>query len=68
MEYRTLVNEENDIPEGQDQTLSPFLQFDTEEDQNNSEKRMRIKPLLSIKFSFLFFLNRITMESSKRSG
>jgi hypothetical protein len=46
MDYRTLVHEENDTPEGQDQILSPFLQFDTQEDQNNSEKRN--------KFSFFF--------------
>lgn len=41
MAYRTLVSEENETPEGQDQTLSPFLQFDNQEDPNNSEKRMR---------------------------
>jgi hypothetical protein len=39
MEYRTLVSEENETPEGQDQTLSPYLQFETQEDQNNTEKR-----------------------------
>jgi hypothetical protein len=43
MDYRTLVSEENDTPEGQEQTLSPFLEFDTQEDQNNSEKRMKKK-------------------------
>jgi hypothetical protein len=40
MDYRTLVSEENDVPEGQEQTLSPFIQFDTQEDQNNNEKRI----------------------------
>ena len=40
MDYRALVTEENDTPEGQDQTLSPFIQFDTQEDQINTEKRM----------------------------
>ncbi len=39
MEYRTLTSEENETPEGQDQTLSPYLQFETQEDQNNTEKR-----------------------------
>jgi len=53
MDYRTLVSEENDIPEGQEQTLSPFLHFDTQEDQNNSEKRKK-KP----SFYFLFFSNK----------
>ena len=42
MDYRTLVSEENEIPEGQDQTLSPFLHFETQEDENNSEKRKKI--------------------------
>ncbi|CAF0900705.1 unnamed protein product [Rotaria sp. Silwood1] len=39
MDYRTLVNEDNDATEGQEQSLSPFIQFDTEEDQNNSDKQ-----------------------------
>jgi hypothetical protein len=67
MDYRTLVNEENDIPEGQDQTLSPFLQFDTQEDQNNSEKRNKFFIFLLIKIHFFLFSKRIPMESSKRS-
>ncbi|CAF0843587.1 unnamed protein product [Adineta ricciae] len=41
MDYRALVTEENDTPEGQDQTLSPFIQFDTQEDQINTEKQSR---------------------------
>jgi hypothetical protein len=54
MDYRTLVSEENDVPEGQDQTLSPFIQFDTQEDQNNSEKRMIKKKIFhSKRLSFL---------------
>jgi hypothetical protein len=53
MDYRTLVNEENDIPEGQEQTLSPFLHFDTQEDQNNSEKRKKKQVLI-----FFFFSNK----------
>ena len=40
MAYRSLPSEENEVPDGQDQPLSPFIQFDTEEDVNNSEKRM----------------------------
>ncbi len=39
MEYRTLVSEENETPEGPDHTISPFLQFNSQEDPNNSEKR-----------------------------
>ncbi|CAF3812932.1 unnamed protein product, partial [Rotaria magnacalcarata] len=39
MDYRTLVNEDNDGAEIPDQSLSPFMQFDTEEDLNNSEKQ-----------------------------
>ncbi|CAF3406257.1 unnamed protein product [Rotaria socialis] len=39
MDYRTLVNEDNDGAEVPDQSLSPFMQFDTEEDLNNSEKQ-----------------------------
>ncbi|CAF4876527.1 unnamed protein product, partial [Rotaria magnacalcarata] len=30
MDYRTLVNEDNDGAEIPDQSLSPFMQFDTE--------------------------------------
>jgi hypothetical protein len=54
MDYRTLVSEENDGPEGQDQTLSPFMQFDTEEDQTNSDKRIE-KNLFFILIKNFFF-------------
>lgn len=40
MAYRSLQTEENDIPDGHDPMLSPYIQFDTEEDTNTSEKRM----------------------------
>jgi len=39
MAYRTLPSEENELAEGQEQCFSPFIQFDTEEDANNSEKQ-----------------------------
>ena len=68
MAYRTVNSEENDTPEGQDQVLSPFIQFDTEEDANNSDKRMdrttrdRMKKTSSSLFPF-----RIALESPERS-
>jgi hypothetical protein len=65
MDYRALVTEENDIPEGQDQTLSPFIQFDTQEDQTNSEKRKA--NFIFEKFKHFVIFLRIAMESSKRS-
>ena len=43
MEHRTVTNDENDIL---DQPFSPFLQFETQEDQHNTEKRMEEKNLL----------------------
>lgn len=66
MAYRTLTTEENDTPEGQDQILSPFIQFDTEEDANNSEKRMisAIEEKVSPRF---LFSCRISLEPSERS-
>jgi hypothetical protein len=39
MEYRTLASEENETPEGPDQTISPYLRFESQEDTNNGEKR-----------------------------
>lgn len=54
MEYRTLVSEENDLAEGHDQSVSPFLQFETQEDENNSEKRKeQIFEISNLFFSFL---------------
>jgi hypothetical protein len=47
MDYGTVINEENDVPDGQDQTFSPFIQFETQDEQIN-EKRIEIK-------EFLFF-------------
>ncbi|CAF0903757.1 unnamed protein product [Adineta steineri] len=41
MDYRALAGEENDDPEGQDPTLLPFIQFDTQEDRNNNEKQSK---------------------------
>lgn len=41
MDYRTVRNEENDAYDGQDQALSPFIQFETQEDENTHEKRTR---------------------------
>ena len=38
MECRPLVTEENDPPEGHE---SPYLQFETQEDENSSEKRTK---------------------------
>lgn len=54
MDYRTLANEESDNPEGQDQTLSSFLHFDTQEDENNSEKRKN-KTFFSLYYATKFF-------------
>ncbi|CAF3419510.1 unnamed protein product [Rotaria sp. Silwood1] len=41
MDYRTVVSEENDVLEVPDQTLSPFMEFETQEDQHNDEKQLR---------------------------
>ncbi|CAF3238887.1 unnamed protein product [Rotaria socialis] len=41
MDYQTLVNEDNEAFEGPDQTLSPLVQFETQDDQNNNEKQLR---------------------------
>ncbi len=37
MDYRTVNNDENEIL---DQPFSPFLQFETQEDQQNTDKRI----------------------------
>jgi hypothetical protein len=37
MDYRTVNNDENDTV---DPTFSSFLQFETQEDQQNNEKRI----------------------------
>lgn len=62
MDYRTIVNEENDNAEGPDQSLSPFLQFDTEEDLTNNDKRKREKPIL-----FFFFMIKFIFKESRWS-
>jgi hypothetical protein len=43
MDYQAVINEENDVLDGPDQTCSPFMQFETQEDQHNNEKRIEIK-------------------------
>ncbi|CAF0832259.1 unnamed protein product [Adineta steineri] len=40
MEYRPVNNEENDTFEGQDQTLSPYMQFETQ-DESTHEKQSK---------------------------
>ena len=39
MDRRPVNSEENDPLDGQDQSFSPFLQFETQEEQHNHEKR-----------------------------
>jgi hypothetical protein len=41
MEYRTLVSEEVETPEGPDQTISPYLRFESQEDPTSGEKRKK---------------------------
>jgi hypothetical protein len=43
MDYQPVVNEENDNFDGQDQPLSPFMQFETQDEGNINEKRMEMK-------------------------
>ena len=54
MEYRTLVSEENEIPEGLDPTFSSFLHTQRQDDQDNNEQRKTI--LFFIVFSSFSFL------------
>lgn len=42
MEYRTLVSEENELPEGLDHTFSSLLHTERQEDQDNNEQRRTI--------------------------
>ncbi len=51
MDYREVDNEDND---GHEQTLSPFLQFETPDDENNNEKRMDIKEKMNCSNLFFF--------------
>lgn len=67
MEYRTLVSEENEIPDGLDPTFTSFLHTERQEDQDNNEDRMTILSF-SDRLSFVFLLKRFSMESSKGSG
>ncbi|CAF2602109.1 unnamed protein product [Rotaria sp. Silwood2] len=41
MDYHTVAHEENDVLEVPDQALSPFMEFETQDDQNNNEKQLR---------------------------
>ncbi|CAF0979681.1 unnamed protein product [Adineta ricciae] len=41
MDYRTQNNEENDGSDENEQVLSPFVHFETHEDENNSEKQSK---------------------------
>jgi len=50
MEYQTVITDEND---GQEQTFSPCIQFETQEDQHNNEKRTKNKRILLI---FILFI------------
>lgn len=43
MEYRTVGNDENDVLDGQDQQFSPYIQFETPENEHNDEKRIENK-------------------------
>jgi hypothetical protein len=75
MAYRPIATEENETPEGQDQVLSPFIQFDSQEDANISEKRTEqqtfciideyLSRMICLLFSLIF--SRISLESSTRS-
>jgi hypothetical protein len=42
MDYYPVNHEENDNFDGQEQVLSPFLQFETQDEQNITDKRMEI--------------------------
>lgn len=42
MAYRALANDENDISDGPDHTFSTHTEYETQDDRNNDEKRIRI--------------------------
>ena len=65
MAYRTLVSEENELPEGQDNTISPFLRFESQEDPANGEKREKNGIEVFFYRSFLSF-QRIALEPSAK--
>lgn len=55
MEYRTLISDENEAPEGLDPTFSSFLHTETQEDQENNverKKSLRLSNFLKIIFFF----------------
>ena len=59
MEYRTLVSEENESPEGLDPTFTSFLHTETQEDQDNDVERKQILFFSGFGFeifSFFFFV------------
>lgn len=65
MEYRTLVSEENEIPDGLDPTFTSFLHTERQEDQDNNEDRMTILFFLDF-LSFWFSIEKILDGVIKR--
>jgi hypothetical protein len=65
MDYREVDNEDNDGLDGHEQISSPFMQFETQDDEHNNEKRIDINEKMHC--SNLFFFFRLKMESSKKS-
>jgi hypothetical protein len=54
MDYREVNNEDTDGPDGHEQALSPFMQFETQDDENNNEKRIDTKEKMNCINLFLF--------------